>query len=138
MDGRLRVLANHLFVHGEMAVTIGRHLGQVGDAQHLVRGGQPPQLLAHHIAAAPADADINLIEDERGRLIGRGEDGLERQHDARRLAAGGDLGQRLERLAGIGRDQELHPVNAGRVEGVAARPEPRHWLRSRRRPPWRW
>ena len=82
---------------------------------------QPPQLLADDVAAAPADADVDLVEDERGHLVGRGEDGLERQHDARRLAAGGDPGQRLERLAGVGRDQELHAVDAGRVEGVAAR-----------------
>ena len=42
----------------------------------------------------------------------RGQHHLQRQHEARQLAARGDLGDRRRRRAGIGRDLELHAVGA--------------------------
>ena len=108
----------------EVQIAIAGQLRQVGHAQHLViaacdaiSDGQAPQLLADHAAHPPADAGVNLVKDEGRRAVGLGQHRLEGQHQARGLAAGGDAHQRLERLADVGRDQELDPVQAGRVKG---------------------
>ncbi len=86
-------------------------LRQMGHAEHLMlqsarpcTSRQTPQLLSHHRADSSADALVDLVEDERGSLVGAGKHGLERQHQARCLAAGGDLRHRLQRFARIGRD----------------------------------
>ena len=87
-------------------------LRQVRDAEDLAALGQGAQLRADRARRVPADAGIDLVEDERGlgAVVG---DAHEREHDARELAAGGDLAQRAGRHAGVGGDEELDGVGAG-------------------------
>ena len=94
----------------QMAVGIGRDLRQMRDAYDLVVARQAPQHPTDWIRRAPTDARIHLVEDERGRVVGACQHRLERQRDARHLAARGDAGQRARRLAGIGREQERDGV----------------------------
>ena len=49
-----------------------------------------------------------------------GQRALERQHQARGLAAGGHARHRLERFAGVGADQKLDLVHAAGIKGHAA------------------
>ena len=51
--------------------------------------------------------------------VGGSEDRLQGEHQPRRLAAGGDAAERLERLARVRRDQELDAVDALAVESQA-------------------
>ena len=59
-----------------------------------------------------ADAAVDLVEDHRRRAARLRERDLQREDEARHLAAGRDPGQRAERRAGIGRDFELDAVGA--------------------------
>ena len=86
------------------------------DAQHLVRSCQLPELLAHHVAHAPAQALVNFIKNQRGGLVCLRQHALERQHQARRLAARRNFYKRLQRFAGVWRNHELQRVNAGMVK----------------------
>src|SRR5213078_1447771 len=82
LDVGARAVAGDLLGDLEMAISEGRDLGQVGDAQYLVAAGQPPELLAHHATAAPTDAHVHLIEYQGGGEVSLGEDGLEGEHEA--------------------------------------------------------
>ena len=75
----------------EVGRAVRGDLRQVGDAQHLEPLRQPLQPAADHVGDCPADAGVDLVEDQglAGR-VGRGQR-LERQHDARQLAARDDL-----------------------------------------------
>jgi NAD(P)-dependent dehydrogenase (short-subunit alcohol dehydrogenase family) len=85
---------------------------------------QPRQPLADRARHRAADAAIDLVEDHgRGAAL-FGQRDLEREDEARQLAARRDLGQRTERCAGIGRDFELDPVAAGRPGSPAAHHRP--------------
>src|SRR3989442_1436262 len=57
-------------------------------------------------------AGIDLVEDERGAPLVGGGEGLEREHDARQLAARGHAGERARLLARVGREEELDLVPA--------------------------
>ena len=105
---------------------------------------------ADDVRHCAADAGVDLVEDERlPRRVGRAQ-GLERQHDARQLAARRDPGQRLEVLAGVGRDVELRLLDAPlgpaayrtpasvnrtsqRVRAIASSPSDRSSARAERR-----
>ena len=104
-----------------------RHLRRMGDDQHLRLPRKPRQPLADRARDRPADAAVDLVEDHRPRASRLGQRDLQRQHEARQLAAAGDLGQRSERRAGIGRDFELDPVRARgtRLRRRDRRTEPR-------------
>ena len=104
-----------------MGGTPGRHLGRMGDHQHLRGIGQTRQPLAHRMGRGPTDAPVDLVEDQGGRGAGARQHHLQRQHEARQLAAGGDLDQRAERRAGVGRHLEGHPLAA--LAGPGARVE---------------
>ena len=95
-------------------VGIGRDLRQVRDAHDLVVAREAPQQPTDRIRRAPADAGIHLVEDERRRLVGARQHGLERQRDARQLAAGRDARQRPRRLSRVGLETELDRVHAVR------------------------
>ena len=101
----------------ELGVGMGRDLREVRDAQHLVAAGQRPQAAPDRVGAAPADARVHLVEHEGRRRVRLGEDLLDRQRDARQLAAGGDPGERAERLAGIRGEAIDDLVHAGGIEG---------------------
>ena len=59
---------------------------------------------------------VDLVEDERGRVVGLGEDLLDRERDARQLAARGDPGQRPGRLARVRGEAIDDLVDAARIE----------------------
>src|SRR5690349_7859732 len=108
-----------------MLIGEGGNLREVGDTEYLLGSRELLQLLAHGLRRAAPDATVDLIKDQRplrgasASAVAAGsfrvaafDGGLERQHDARELAAGGDLLYRAQRLAGIGRDKVLHLVEA--------------------------
>ena len=70
------------------------------------RAAEPRQPLADRRRGGAADAAIDLVEHQRRHRIGLGQHDLQRQQEARQLAARGDLRQRPRRQAGIGRDLE--------------------------------
>ena len=55
-----------LLGHPHLGVGVGRHLGQVGDDQHLVPVGQAGQRAAHGERGGAADAGVDLVEDQGG------------------------------------------------------------------------
>src|SRR5689334_10719691 len=103
-----------------MLAGAGGHLGQVGDAEHLVMAAERGELLADDLAAASADADIDFVKDKRGHGVGSAEDRLERQHQARALAAAGDASERPEWLARIEAHVKLDAIDAVAVKGDGA------------------
>ena len=104
-----------------VGVGVGGDLGQVRDAQDLVASGEGPQAAPDRVRAAPADPRVDLVEDEDGRLVGLGQDALDRQRDARQLAARRDPRERPGRLARVRGEAVDDLVGAARVErdGVA-------------------
>ena len=66
----------------------------------------------HRVGDRAADAGVDLVEDQDRRFADGGGERLERQHDARQLAPGGDARQRLRRFARIGGEEELDAVDA--------------------------
>ncbi len=55
------VLAARL-VHEQVLVTLGGHLRQVGNGQHLAALAEAPQQLADHFGGGAADADVHFVE----------------------------------------------------------------------------
>ena len=82
-------------------------LRQMRDAEHLPLLRDLPHLLAHRIGGLAADVRIHLVEHQHGDLVLGREHGLERQHDARQFAEGGDGAQRAGGLAGVGGELEF-------------------------------
>ena len=74
--------------------------------------GDGPQLFADHGRGAAADADVDLVEDQRRPRLGARQNRLQRQRDARKLAAGRDPRHRAWLLARIGGQQKLDLVDA--------------------------
>ena len=118
-----------VFFDVQVLSAIDGQLRQVGDAQHLVAAPEHLQFLADDAANTPADALVDLIENQGGNVVGLGQHVFERQHQARGLAAGGDLDQRLEAFAGVGGNQEFDAFQAGRGEGDAPAIRQRRTLR---------
>src|SRR5436190_1315321 len=74
--------------------------------------------LAHDLGDSAADAGIDLVEHEGGdRGLSR-EQHLDGKRQARELPARGDLGERCERLAGMGRDLQLDRLEAARARDI--------------------
>ena len=121
-----------------VGVGMGRDLRQVGDAQHLVATREGPQAAPDRVGAPPADPGVDLVEDEDGRVVGLGEDALDRQRDARQLAARGDPGERPGRLAGVRGEAVDDLVGAAGIERDRVAVElDRGLVRARRAPPER-
>ena len=78
--------------------------------------------MADDLGDRAADAGIDFVEHHRRHRIEAQRGDLDRQRDARQLAAGGDLAQRPRRLAGIGGDQEFDAFAALRVRAARGRP----------------
>ena len=79
------------------------------------RAGEPGERVGDRVRRPPADAGVDLVEDDR-RLPGRGvRDGPQRERDAGELAAGGRLGGGGERQAGVRADEERDAVAPGRA-----------------------
>ncbi len=122
---RLRVAA---LGHPEVRIGECGDLRQVRDAEHLPARAQCLEEPSDRRGDRAADAGVDLVEDERRHfadLAGRDLDG---ERDPRQLAAGGDPGQRTERLLGVARHAELDLL------GSVARRR-RHGLESDFEPP---
>ena len=115
-------------VDDQMVITKGGDLGQVGDHQHLVLPAQGGQGLADGHGRLAADPGVDLVEDQRRRVLDRGvvaavatvsgrrglagsgpaparEHQADRQHGPGQLAPRSHLGQRQQRFAGVGPEQ---------------------------------
>ena len=120
-DAGLRAAVLLALFDGQVLIGEGGDLREVSDAEDLLGAGESLELLADGFGCAASDADVDFVEDERARRgflfgLGRGAffDGdLESEEHAGELAAGGDFNERLERLAGIGRDAIFDRVPAG-------------------------
>ncbi len=99
-----------------MGVGVDGDLRQVRHAEHLVLAGQAPEAPPHALRRAGADPRVDLVEDERGRGVGGGEDLFHRERDPRELATGGDARERHGRLPRVRGDQELHRLGTGHTE----------------------
>ena len=96
-----------VFFDDEMPRGARRHLRQVRDAKHLVLRAERRQFAPDRRADFAADIRIHLVKHQQRRGVGLGQHGLEREHHARGLAAGGDFVQRQRRLAGVGRKEDF-------------------------------
>src|SRR5438034_7052412 len=102
----------HLFGDDDVVLGEGRDQRQVGDTEDLAAAAELAELAADDFGDRAADAGIDLVEDERGAPLVGGGEGLEREHDARQLAARGHAGERARLLARVGREEELDLVPA--------------------------
>src|SRR5581483_10774059 len=108
VDTGVRRVARDL-LDAEVPVCDGRDLRQVRDGDDLRALGQTPEHASDGIRRLPADAGVDLVEDEC--LAAR--DGGDRERDARELPTGRRLGDGGEREAGVGTDEEDGLVGAG-------------------------
>jgi hypothetical protein len=120
VDARLGALADALLSDREVGVGEASDLGLVGDTDDLVCAAEVPEPPADRLRHAPADPDVDLVEDERARDLGRRGDGLEREHQPRDLAARRDAHERPGLLARVCRDEELDPVEPGGAVALLA------------------
>ena len=100
------------FAFDDIEVVV-RHRGdlrQMRYADDLRVFGDAAQLQADFVGGFAADAGVDLVKDLRFGHTGVREHGVDRQHDARELAARCDFGHRLRLFAGIGGNEELDPV----------------------------
>ena len=132
-------------------VALRGDLRQVGHAQHLALLAERAQLLPDDVGDRAADAGIDLVEHHRRHRVHAQRGDLDRQRDARQLAAGSDLAQRRAAAArhwrrpGIrrvrrpaGRDGRLRPVRSRSRNGrrpCPVRRSARWWPATTRPPP---
>ena len=81
-------------------------------AQDLAALRDRPELVRDLLCRPAADAGVDLVKDHGPDGILRRQHVFHCQHDARQLAAGGDLRQRPQRLADVGGHQEADGVQA--------------------------
>ena len=97
-------------------------LRAVGHRQQLALRGQPCQPVADGARHRAADAAVDLVKDHRRRAAFLRQRHLQRQDEARQLAAARDLGERGEIGAGVGGDEELdrvHPLRSPALDRQA-------------------
>ena len=87
------------------------------DTEHLAIGPDLFHFLADHRSRFAAYVRVHLVEHQHRDAVLRGEHGLERQHHPRHLAGRRDGLERLERFAGIRREQKLDLVKTGSRHG---------------------
>ena len=81
-------------------------LGAVGDDEDLAVAGQSLQTFADGMSGRPADAAVDLVEDQAPLRVDAGKHHLDGEQEARQFAAGSDAPDRSRRAAGIGRHLE--------------------------------
>ena len=97
-------------------------LRRVRDGEHLHALGKPREPPADRLGDGAAGAGVDLVEDERRRRAAVGERHLQRQQEARQLAARRDLHQRAGLGAGIGAHMEGDAVEAVGRDRALVRP----------------
>src|SRR3954469_11447459 len=90
-----------------LIVPAGSDLREMGDAKDLALLAELAHRLANRFGDRAADADVDLVEDERADRRAAGGDELDCEADARELAARGDLGEGAQREARVRGDLEL-------------------------------
>ena len=78
---------------------LARDLRQVRHAQHLRPLAERAQLAPDDFGHAAADTRIDFVEHQAGQRVALGRGDLDREADARQLAARGDFRERPRRLA---------------------------------------
>jgi hypothetical protein len=140
--GRRDAVARAL-AHEDVVVRARGELRQVRDGEHLVVRGHAAHRLADHQPHAAPDPGVDLVEHERGHAVEPREDGLEREHHARQLAARGRARERPGVVAEVEGDAELDILRAGRARlaraaaprGIGRPPCPGRGTRPRPPPP---
>nr|WP_269102408.1 inositol monophosphatase family protein [Mangrovicoccus ximenensis] len=120
-DGGERHAILDPFLDAPVMVAERGDLGRMGDDQNLgIALGQRRQPAADRIRRGAADAAVDFVKDQRQAVAVGGQADLQRQEEARQLAAGGDLLQRSRGRARVGGDAEgdaVLAVGAGRGGG---------------------
>ncbi len=88
-----------------------RELRQMRYAQHLAGAREPRKLFRHALGSPARNAGVHLVEHHGHHAVLLGQHVLQRQHDTRQLAAGGDLLDRPQRLAHVGGHQERRRID---------------------------
>jgi hypothetical protein len=94
-----------------MLMPLRGDLRQMRHADDLTAFAERAQLPAHDFGDRAADAGVDLIEDHAAR-VARGARHLHGERQARELSARGNLGERPQRLPGIGGDAKFDLVDA--------------------------
>ncbi len=76
----------------------------MGDANELMFAPEGLHLCSDSVRDFAADVGVDLVEHEKGNRVVRGECGFDRQHEPRNFAARSDCAQRLQRFAGVRRE----------------------------------
>src|SRR5438105_3963022 len=97
-----------------MPISITGDLRQMRDAKNLVPRREAAKLFADDRTEASADVGVDFIEYQHAHAIALRENSLEREHDARKLAAGSDFAQRLRELSGVGLHGEFNLIDPRR------------------------
>ena len=84
----------------------------MGDAEDLVRCGEFFHLGSNLGSDFSTDIGVDLVENQHGNAVLRGERGLQGQHDSRNLAAGCDRPKWALGLAGIRCEEKIHLLDA--------------------------
>ena len=121
----------------EMRLGLRGDLRRMRDGENLHALGEPRQPPADRLGDGAAGAGIDLVENQRRRRAAIGERHLQRQQEARQLAARGDLHQRPGLRARIGADMEGDAVEAfrrdARLVGLERHDEARRLQLQRRK-----
>ena len=113
-----------------MLVGTGRDLRRVRHRHHLDLAGEPRQTRADGVGYRAADPGVDLVEHQCWCRALVGQHHLQRQQEARQLAAGGDLHHGTCAGAGIGLHPELDAVDALRPGIFRVRLDLGHELRA--------
>ena len=95
-----------------------RDLREMGHAEHLLRPAEGSELFCHPLRRDAGYAGVDLVKDQRVYAVLFGKDVLEREHDARKLAAGSNAADRAKRFTGVRRHDEAYLIRAGGRQGV--------------------
>ena len=102
----------------------GGHLRRMGDAQHLMPFCRLVQQLPDAPRCQAGNAGVDLVIDHGRQGVAVCQRAFECQHNAGKLAARGNFGQRFGGLPGVGRNQKFHlilPMGAERTALVLER-----------------
>ena len=113
-----------------MVVRQRRQLGQMGDAQHLLVGGNAFQLLSDLLGSPTGNTGVHLVKNQGLHLVFFRQNVFHGQHDSRQFAAGGYLAHGFQRFARVGGHVKRHGVRAGgrqlRLPELAGKLHSRH------------
>lgn len=116
-----RASLDHFFLHAKMPVPGGGHLGQMGDAQHLVGCGEFAQPLPDGHSGFPTHVGIDFVKNQNRDLVLFREHRLQRQHHTGHLPTGGNRPEWAGGFARVGGKLEFDRVGSARRGRSAGR-----------------